>query len=493
MAKITKIAIANRGEVAVRIIRACQELGIQTVLLHSEPDVESLAYRISDEKICIGPAPTPQSYLNIESNIHAAKAMGAQAIHPGFGFLSENAEFAKQCKLNSICFIGPSAESIELFGDKISAKNLVQVAGVPVIPGYQGEDQSMERLQEEAEKIGYPLMVKVAAGGGGRGLRVVNKSKDLVEQVEAAKREGITGFGSDQVFLEKYLNRAKHIEVQIFGDCTGNIFHLYERECSVQRRHQKVIEEAGAADLSDDMRETICGAAVKIAHQAKYRGAGTIEFLLQDGEYYFLEMNTRLQVEHTVTEMVLGVDLVKAQIMTAQEKSLLWDQDQLAVRGHSIECRLYAEDPYRGGLPSTGKIGHLYFPMGWGRRFEVGIEAGDEITSYYDPMIAKIVVYDENRPRAIEKMITTLQDCIIFGVKTNIPYLIQLLSHPEFVEGSMNTKMIETYFPNGLTSQPYSQKETQIAKLVSKKLSEKIDFGDSDFVCSNPFYGMEMN
>lgn len=466
-----KVAIANRGEVAVRIIKACNELGIKTVLLHSEADKESIAYRLADETVCIGESSVQESYLDIDKNINAALSVEADAIHPGFGFLSENADFAKACEANRIKFIGPSAECIQLFGDKISAKSLVEKAGGPTIPGYQGKDQSVEVLTTEADKIGYPVIVKAAAGGGGRGLRVVHNKKDMVAAIEAAKREGLSAFGSDKVFLEKYLDKAKHIEVQIFGDVSGKAFHLMERECSVQRRHQKVVEEA-LSTLDGTLRNKLCKTAVEIAEQAKYIGAGTVEFLVQEGEYYFLEMNTRLQVEHPVTELVMGVDLVKAQIMAAQGHAMIWEQAELIPRGHAIECRLYAEDPFMNGMPSVGVLGECYWPHGPGRRFEVGFEAGDEITMNYDPMIAKIIVWDETRFRAIQKMKQTLSETVIFGVKTNIPYLQEILSHHEFVDGTMTTKFIEKNFPEGLKPVPLTESEELVAKMVFDKIKD---------------------
>ena len=470
--KIEKVAIANRGEVAVRIIRACQEMGLDTVLLHSEADEKTLAYRLADEVVCIGGAEVSSSYLNIASTIQGARSAAADAIHPGFGFLSENAEFAKACLANRLIFIGPSPQSIELFGDKISAKKLVEQAGGPIIPGYQGEDQSLGRMREEVSKIGYPVIVKAAGGGGGRGLRVVGRESQLEEAVQSAAREGLAAFGSERLFLEKYLGRAKHVEIQIFGAADGEIFHLYERECSVQRRHQKVIEEAPASLLDFSLRESMAQAAVRIAQAAKYKGAGTVEFLVQDGQFYFLEMNTRLQVEHPVTELVMGVDLVKAQLQTAMDQSLYWMQDELFPRGHSIECRIYAEDAYANGVPSTGVLGSCVWPRGPGRRFEVGFEAGDEVTPYYDSMIAKVVTYDETRARAIEKMRQTLKDTIIFGVKTNIPYLLSILSHPEFVEGSMTTGFIAANFPKGIEAKPISSTDRAIIDEVNEKVAE---------------------
>jgi len=467
--QIEKLAIANRGEVAVRIIRTCQELGIETVLLHSEADRQTLAYRIADETVCVGPASSGESYLNIEANIQGALSCGVDAIHPGFGFLSENGGFAEACEKNRLIFVGPSADTIRLFGDKISAKNLVRKESGPVIPGYQDRDQSEKRLLEEIQKIGFPVMIKAAGGGGGRGLKVVYQMEDAKSAIESAKREAQSAFGSEKVFLEKYLDKSKHIEVQIFGDVSGKVYHLFERECSVQRRHQKIIEEAVSPTLSEELRQKVAKMAVRIAEAAHYRGAGTVEFLFQDGQFYFMEMNTRLQVEHPVTEMVMGVDLVKAQIFTAQGQSLGWT-DSPHLHGHAIECRIYAEDVYQGGTPSTGVLGGYRFPHGPGRRLDIGFEAGDEVTSFYDPMIGKVIVWDETRPRAIQKMIRTLQDTIIFGVKTNIPYLIKVLSHVEFVEGTMTTQFVQTYFPQSLKESELSSKQKQLREVLFRQI-----------------------
>ncbi|MFZ3231225.1 MAG: biotin carboxylase N-terminal domain-containing protein [Pseudobdellovibrio sp.] len=452
MKTIHRVAIANRGEVAVRIIRACEELGIETVLLHSDVDINSRAYRLATKTICIGPAPTAESYLNIQANIDGAKAAGADAIHPGFGFLSENADFAEACEKEGITFIGPSADSIRTLGDKVRFKNLAKQAGLPLIPGYQGEDQSITTLLAEVEKIAMPVIVKAAAGGGGRGMKLIRNMAEAKELIESAQREALSAFGSAQVFLEKYLGHAKHIEFQIFADCTGKVVHLFDRECSVQRRHQKIIEEATSPSLTDDLRKRMAEVACTIATLGKYKNAGTVEFLLQDNQFYLLEVNTRLQVEHPVTEEVVGVDLVKMQILTAAGKFIFNATDIRIPKGHAIECRVYAENPYMNGMPSTGKLGTVLWPEGPRRRYEYGFEAGDTITSYYDPMIAKVIVWDENRPRAIQKMIRTLMDSVVFGVHTNIPYLIEILSHPEFKNGTMTTQFIEKYFPEGLTS-----------------------------------------
>ena len=472
MKSIEKLAIANRGEVAVRIIRACQDMGIESVLLHSEADVNSRAYRMADERVCIGPPPVSESYLNIENNINGALSAEADAIHPGFGFLSENADFSKACVENQLLFVGPSAESIGLFGDKISAKRLVEKVGVPTIPGYLGEDQSLGRLIQEAEKIGYPVMVKAAGGGGGRGLRVIESSCEVKEAIESARREGKNAFGSDKVFLEKHLDHAKHIEFQIFGEAGGRIYHLLDRECSVQRRYQKLIEEAVSPSLNFELRQKMSEMAVEIARKAKYLGAGTVEFLLQEDQFYFLEMNTRLQVEHPVTELVLGVDLVQAQVLVAQGQSTMWNQSDLYSRGHAIECRIYTEDPYKNGIPSTGILGGCHWPQGPGRRFEVGFDSGDEMTSYYDSMMAKVIVWDETRSRALRKMRRTLKDTIIFGLQTNIPQLQQILSHPDFVSGEMTTGFMAKHFPNGLEGGELSESEKEIARLAAQKITE---------------------
>jgi len=469
--KFEKLAIANRGEVAVRILRAAQELGLETVLLHSSADAGSMAARLADQAFCIGGGPSSESYLNIEANVQGALAAGAEALHPGFGFLSENADFAEACIKAGLTFVGPSPACIRLFGDKISAKKHVEKQGGGIIPGYEGEDQSLDRLLKECERIGYPVICKAAAGGGGRGLKVIQNAKQARELIASAQREALSAFGSERVFLEKYLDRAKHIEVQIFGDSTGHVTSLLERECSVQRRHQKIIEEALSPSLDEDMREHVTTMAKKLAQSAGYTSAGTVEFLLQDGRFYFMEMNTRLQVEHPVTEMVLGVDLVKAQLLTAMGLPLKWPT-QWHPRGHAIECRIYAEDPYQNGIPSTGRILGMHWPQGPGRRFEVGIEAGDEVSSFYDSMIAKVIVWDESRVRAIQKMRRTLEDCVVFGVRTNIPLLQSILSHQDFVLGHMTTRFFETNFSKAIPAPAVSVSEQNLFREVAQRLAE---------------------
>lgn len=471
--KFEKVAIANRGEVAVRIIRACQELGLETVLLHSSADTRTAAYRLADETYCIGEAPSGDSYLNIQANVQGALSAGADAVHPGFGFLSENADFAEAVTGAGMTFVGPTPENIRLFGDKISAKAHVDKIGGPTIPGYQGDDQSIIRLLKECDRIGYPLICKAAAGGGGRGLKVIKNNSEAEELIKSAQREAQSAFGSASVFLEKYLDHAKHIEVQVFGDYGGKVHTLFERECSVQRRHQKIVEEALSPSLDEDLREAIGKTARDLTERAGYLGAGTVEFLLQDGRFYFMEMNTRLQVEHPVTELVMGVDLVKAQLLTAMGQPLNWPKEFKA-RGHAIECRIYAEDPYQGGIPSTGRILAAHWPQGPGRRFEVGFEPGDEVTSFYDSMIAKAIVWDESRIRAIQKMKRTLQDTVIFGVRTNIPLLQNILSHEEFVLGKMTTRFFETHFSKSLSAPEFSSTELKLINAISSKLTDSI-------------------
>lgn len=461
----TKIAIANRGEVAYRIHRAIKKLGAQSVLLHSDPDKNSVAYRACDETSNIGQGPSLKSYLNIDNVIQGALKAGATAIHPGFGFLSENADFARACGKNGLIFIGPKPESMDLFGNKISAKDFCEKENIPTLRSYRGKDQSIERLKKESNEISYPVLVKAAAGGGGRGMRVVNEESELKSCLESAKNEALKAFGSDQMFLEKYLPASKHIEVQIFGSKSGEVFILGERECSVQRRHQKVIEEALSPSLSEQQRKDVYSYARSLAEKSNYLGAGTVEFLFDGDNFYFLEVNTRLQVEHPVTEEVFGVDLVEAQIKTAFDQDLNWNQNDFTPSNHSIECRIYAEDLV--GLPSIGQLGSILFSFNQnheGLRIESGFEKGDEITSFYDSMIAKVICTASTRTEAITKMISHLENSIITGIHTNIPLLIKILEHPEFVDGSMNTDFFKKYFEKGLISPWTEDQIDNIAK-----------------------------
>jgi 3-methylcrotonyl-CoA carboxylase alpha subunit len=473
MKTIKKIAIANRGEVACRIHRTCKKLGIKTVLLHSEPDIKTKAYRLCDETFNIGPGPTSESYLNIEAQIKGALACKADAIHPGFGFLSENSEFARQVQAAGLIFIGPSPESIEDFGDKIKAKTLCKLADVPMVPGYQNQNTDIETLIKECEKIGFPVLVKAAAGGGGRGMRLIHEQSQAEAEIKSAMNEALKAFGNPTVFLEKYLDHAKHIEVQMFGDSEGRIHILGERECSVQRKHQKIIEETPSPSLTQSQRDEVFSYARRIGETGKYQNAGTVEFMFQDQKFYFLEVNTRLQVEHTVTEDVWGVDLVEAQILTAQQKPVRFPKEPIPNR-HSIELRLYAEDPYKGGIPSTGLLGQLDLPISKGRRLEIGVEPCDEVSPFYDSMIAKLISTQDTRINTITDLIIWIQQATVFGVQTNLPLLKKILSHPEFLIGDMNTKFFETHFSENIKSHLDEDTRVQIqAELIKNNQTKK--------------------
>lgn len=439
---IKKILIANRGEIACRIIKTCKFLGIETVAVYSDADKDSLHVQLADEAIWIGESAPSQSYLKMDKLIEVAKFTGADAIHPGYGFLAENAQFAQLCIDNQIIFIGPNPQAILSMGSKKEAKELVEKYNVPTIPGYKGTDQSIERLQNEAQKIGYPLLIKAAAGGGGKGMRIVRKQEDFVEALNAAKREALSAFGDDTVLLEKYFDTSRHIEVQIFGDKHGNIIHFFERECSIQRRYQKIIEEAPSPALTPELREQITAAAIRAAKAIHYDNAGTVEFLLDDqNHFYFLEINTRIQVEHPVTECITHTDLIALQIHVA-EGGQLPAQPQ-SFDGHAIECRIYAEDPYQDFLPRNGKILKFYVPDIV--RIDTGVKSGDTISIYYDPMIAKIISYGKNREEAIRKMIYALKNTTIQGVTNNQGFLLQILQHPEFQKGNLSTSFIKHY------------------------------------------------
>ena len=442
-----KVLIANRGEIAVRIINACQEMGIKTVAVYSDVDKKAPHVQLADESINLGD-PTPiESYLNISKIIKSAQDVGADAIHPGYGFLAENPDFAQACKSKGIKFIGPSPDVISLMGDKIAAKKTMERAGVPVIPGYHGAKQDNASLVNEGKKIGFPLLVKAAAGGGGKGMRVAHSEDVLEESIESAKRESKSSFGNDTVFLEKYIDRPRHIEFQILADEHGNTIHLFERECSVQRRHQKIIEETPSPVMTPELRKKMGNAAVKAAKAAGYYNAGTVEFMVDgDLNFYFIEMNTRLQVEHPITEMTTGIDLAKWQLKIANGMKLTLKQEDLIQRGHAIECRIYAEDPSNGFLPSIGTLERVESPTGPNVRNDTGIYAGMEVTPYYDPMLSKLVVSSESREESINKMIWALSRYVVLGVTTNIPFLQKVLSHKEFKAGNITTHFIDNYF-----------------------------------------------
>ena len=469
-----KVLIANRGEIAVRIIKACQEIGVKTIAIYSEVDKEAPHVQLADESINLGD-PTPiESYLNIPKIIKIAKDSGADAIHPGYGFLAENPDFANSCKDVGIKFIGPSAEVISLMGDKIAAKNTMQKAGVPVIPGYHGPKQDDKSLISEAEKIGFPLLVKAAAGGGGKGMRIVHSEDTLKESIESAKRESKSAFGNDTVFLERYIDQPHHIEFQILADEQGNIIHLFERECSIQRRHQKIIEESPSPIMTAALRKKMGVAAVAAAKAVGYTNAGTVEFMV-DGKnnFYFMEMNTRLQVEHPITEMTTGVDLAKWQLKIASGEKLSLKQKDIVQRGHAIECRIYAEDPSNGFLPSIGKLEKVEAPTGPNVRDDTGIFTGMEITPYYDPMLSKIITYAENRDENIKKMIWALSRYVVLGVTTNISFLKKVLEHDEFKKGNVTTHFIDNYFKDWTVSKESLPIDAIIALAVYDSMHKK--------------------
>jgi len=438
-----KILIANRGEIAVRIMATCREMGIHTVAVYSDADHHARHVREADESYPIGPAPATQSYLNIDALIQVAQRSGAEAIHPGYGFLSENTTFVEACEQAGIVFIGPPASAMRLMGSKITAKRLAREVGAPIIPGYNGDQQDDTVLLTEAERIGFPLLIKASAGGGGKGMREVQSLAEFPENLASAKREALAAFGDQTVFLEKLIQQPRHIEIQVLSDNYGNTIYLGERECSIQRRHQKIVEESPSIAITPTLRATMGETAVQIARAAGYVNAGTLEFMLdRDGHFYFLEMNTRLQVEHPVTELVTGLDLVRQQIAIAAREPLHLTQEQVSLRGHAIEVRLYAEDAANDFLPSTGTITRFVAPQGPGIRLDSGVEDGDEITQFYDPMIAKLIVTGENRPAAIQRLQTALRQTALFGVTTNLPLLRGISEHTAFQTGKTHTSFL---------------------------------------------------
>jgi geranyl-CoA carboxylase alpha subunit len=455
MGQFDKILVANRGEIAVRVIRSARELGYRTVAVYSEADANALHVQQADEAVCIGPAPVGESYLRGDNILAAAELTGAQAIHPGYGFLSENSDFANRCSAAGITFIGPPAAAIELMGSKRLSKLAMLAAGVPCIPGYQGEEQDEESLLGQARAIGFPLMVKASAGGGGRGLRLVFEESELAAQVSTARSEAQNAFGSGELILERALVEPRHIEIQVFADDHGNVVYLGERDCSIQRRHQKVVEEAPSPFVDEKLRARMGEAAVNAARACDYRGAGTVEFLVDsDRRFYFLEMNTRLQVEHPVTEMISGQDLVAWQIRVAAGEPLPLRQEAIELRGHAVEVRLYAEDPRRDFLPQTGAILAWEAPQGVGVRVDHGIRAGQSVSPFYDPMIAKLIALGENRADACRKLASAVQDCVLLGVNNNRLFLQNVLRHPVFLAGEATTGFIEQHFQQDASMDP---------------------------------------
>lgn len=439
-----KILIANRGEIAVRIIRACKEMGIETVAVYSEADKEALHVMLADEAVCIGPAKSKDSYLNIQNIISATVLTGATAIHPGFGFLSENSSFARMCEDCNITFIGPNADTIDLLGNKSKARETMQKAGVPVVPGSDGEIETVKEALELAKKIGYPVMIKASAGGGGKGMRAVYKEEDLEKLYNSAKAEAKAAFADDKVYIEKLIVNPKHIEFQILADSHGNVVHLGERDCSVQRRNQKMMEESPSAIMTPELREKMGTAAVKAAQATGYVNAGTIEFLYDRGNYYFMEMNTRIQVEHPVTEMVTGIDMIKAQIQIAAGEQMPYRQENIVFKGHAIECRINAEDPTKNFMPCPGRVENVLFPGGFGVRVDSALYPGYMVPSCYDSMLAKVIAYGSDRQEAISRMKRALSELIIDGIETNVEYQYDLLEREEIVSGHYHTGLIES-------------------------------------------------
>src|SRR3954469_991496 len=440
----TKVLIANRGEIACRIIKTCRRLGLRTVAVDSEADAGARHVRLADEAVFIGLPPPRDSYLPINAILNSAKETGAQAIHPGYGFLSENEEFASACAEEGVAFIGPPVEAIHAMGSKSASKQLMEKAGVPLVPGYHGDNQDPAFLRAQADAIGYPVLIKASAGGGGKGMRIVESTATFEEALASCQREAESSFGDDRVLVEKYLLRPRHIEIQVFADTHGNVVHLFERDCSVQRRHQKVLEEAPAPGMTPERRAQMGRAACDAARAVGYVGAGTVEFIAsQDGTFYFMEMNTRLQVEHPVTEMITGLDLVEWQLRVAAGERLPMSQEQVQAKGHAIEARIYAEDPDREFLPSTGKLVHVEFPSN--ARVDTGVEQGADISPWYDPMIAKVVVHGEDRASALAKLASALRETRIAGVTTNVEFLRRICESAAFTKAELETGLIERH------------------------------------------------
>ena len=443
---MNKILIANRGEIAVRIIRACKEMNIKTVAIYSEADKDALHTRLADEAVCIGPADSRESYLNVKNIIEAANVTGADSIHPGFGFLSENAQFAKICEESNIKFIGPTSKVIDLLGNKSNAKEMMKEAGVPTIPGSDGSVKGLKDVLKIAEKIGYPIMIKAAAGGGGKGIRIVNSEDELENSYNIVKREAKLAFNDDEVYIEKFVAHPRHVEIQILADEHGNVIHLGERDCSIQRNNQKVIEETPSTAIDEKLRNKMGEAAVKAAKAAEYTSCGTVEFLVdKDKNFYFMEMNTRIQVEHPITEMRTGIDIVKEQIRIAAGEVLKIKQKEVKFNGHAIECRINAENPDKNFRPCPGKVTGLHFPGGNGIRIDSAIYAGYTIPANYDSMIAKIIAFGTSRNEAIAKMKRALEELVIEGVETNRDFLFEIITNPNFIRGDFDTQFLKNF------------------------------------------------
>ncbi|MBU1373987.1 MAG: acetyl-CoA carboxylase biotin carboxylase subunit [Bacteroidetes bacterium] len=468
-----KILIANRGEIALRVMRSAREMGIKTVAVFSEADREALHVRYADEAICIGPAPSNQSYLVIDKIIDACKQTGAQGIHPGYGFLSENAEFARRVKAAGLILIGPSPEAMEIMGNKLSAKAAALKYHIPMVPGTEEAITDVEDAKLRAIEVGFPILIKAAAGGGGKGMRIVEKADDFEEQMQLAVSEAVSAFGDGAVFIERYVTSPRHIEIQVLGDTHGNIVHLFERECSVQRRHQKVIEEAPSSVLTEEIRAQMGKCAIDVARSVNYTGAGTVEFILDENlDFFFLEMNTRLQVEHPVSELITGIDLVKEQIKIARGEAISFKQEDLKINGHALELRVYAEDPKNDFLPDIGTLQTYITPKGNGVRVDDGFEQGMEIPIYYDPMIAKLVTFGKDRKEAIERMIRAIDEYEITGIETTLAFGKFVMQHEAFTSGHFDTHFVGKYFkPEMLDTQ--SEDEAKIAAILGTILMQQ--------------------
>lgn len=473
MRKINKLLVANRGEISLRIMRTAKEMGIKTVAVYSEADRNAPHVKFADEAVCLGPPPSNQSYLLADKIIEACQELGVDAIHPGYGFLSENATFAKKVTDAGIIFVGPSPEAIEVMGSKLAAKNAVAKYDIPMVPGTDEAIVDIPAAKIKAEEIGYPILIKASAGGGGKGMRIVKYEAEFEEQMQRAISEAQSAFGDGAVFIEKFITSPRHIEIQVLGDTHGNIVHLFERECSVQRRHQKVIEEAPSAVVSPEMRKAMGEAAVKVAKACNYYGAGTVEFIVDENlDFYFLEMNTRLQVEHPVTEMITGKDLVKEQILIAEGNPLSFTQDELSINGHSIEVRVYAEDPKNNFLPDIGKLVTYRRPQGPGVRVDDGFEEGMDIPIYYDPMIAKLITHDASREKAIQRIIRAIDDYQITGIETTLGFCKFVLEHEAFVSGDFDTKFVERYFTPEKLEIQWEESEMELLASLAVDLYE---------------------
>lgn len=468
MKEIKKILVANRGEIALRIMRSASEMNIKTVAVYSEVDRIAPHVQYADQAVCLGPALSSESYLLGDKIISICKDMDVDAIHPGYGFLSENSDFAKSVYEAGLIFIGPSPESIKTMGDKLAAKNAVSVYGIPMVPGVNRAIDDVREAKQVASQIGYPVLIKASAGGGGKGMRVVVEESELEEQMSRAISEAISAFGDGSVFIEKYVTSPRHIEVQVLGDQQGNIIHLFERECSIQRRHQKVIEEAPSSIFNEEKRSAIGEAAINVAKACGYYGAGTVEFIVDEKlDFYFLEMNTRLQVEHCVTEEITGIDLVKEQIRVAEGKSLTLKQSDLEINGHSIECRVYAEDPKNGFLPDIGNLKVYKRPQGPGVRVDDGFDQGMDIPVYYDPMIGKLITKAKNRDEAISRMIRAIDEFQIVGVETTLSFCKFAIDHSAFRSGKFDTKFVENYFTPEVLNDEATHEEEEIAAILT--------------------------